>query len=104
MANFFEDTVNFGFGLFAFSREKIEKLVEAMVDSGRVAKKDAQNFMQEMIKKGEEQRREVKKFVKEEVTTTVEDMGINNNSVSKDELREMIREELEKMQSGQKDC
>lgn len=103
MANFFEDTVNFGFGLFAFSREKIEKLVEAMVDSGRVAKKDAQNFMQEMIKKGEEQRREVKKMVKEEVTTTVEDMGINTDGVNKDELREMIREEISRALAEKED-
>lgn len=92
MANFFEDTVNFGFGLFAYSREKIEKLVEAMVDQGKIAKQDAQNFMQEMIKKGEEQRREVKKMVKEEVSATVEDMEINPDGVSKEELKKMIRE------------
>lgn len=36
MANIIEDSINFGMGLFAYSREKIEDLVEKMVAKGEV--------------------------------------------------------------------
>jgi polyhydroxyalkanoate synthesis regulator phasin len=93
--NILEDTINFGFGVFAYSREKIEELVETLVQKGEVAKKDASSFVSELVKKGEAERSELQRIVGEEVKkamNTVDQM----KPVTKDEVREIIREEMKK--------
>ncbi len=94
MANLLDDTLNFGFGLFAYSREKLESFVEKMVESGKVEKRDAQGFMRELVQKGDEQRKEIKSMIKEEVKQATSDMGLNKDSLTKDDVRAIIREEL----------
>ena len=42
MPNILEKSLSLGFGLFAYSREKIEKIVDELVNKGEVTKKDAQ--------------------------------------------------------------
>lgn len=96
MANFIDDTINFGFGLFAYSRDKLEEIVDKLVDAGKVEKQDAKGLMHDLMQKGEEQRAEIKKMVKEEVSSTMEDLGVKKNGVTKEEIREIIREELAK--------
>lgn len=97
MVKILDDTINFGFGLFAYSREKIEKMVEALVDSGKVEKKDAQGFLKQMIQKGEDERAEVKKMVSDEVKSAVSAVT-PNTGVTKEEIRQMIKEELANQQ------
>jgi len=94
MSNFIEDTVNFGFGLFAYSRDKIEQFVEKLVDAGKVEKKDARSFMQELVEKGDEQRKEIKSMIKEEVSSAVGDLGVAGTGITKEDLRTIIREEI----------
>ncbi|MDL2237903.1 hypothetical protein LJC56_08775 [Christensenellaceae bacterium OttesenSCG-928-K19] len=99
MSNIFEDTLNLGFGLFAYSREKIESFVEKMVDVGKVEKKDAQGITHELIQKGEEQREEIKKYVTDEVKKTTQDMGFSGG-LTKEDIRAIVREELDKDKNG----
>jgi len=51
MSNFLEKTLQFGLGLAAYSREKIEELVEEMVRRGEVAGKDARKLADELVEK-----------------------------------------------------
>ena len=95
MANFVDDTINFGFGLFAYSREKIESFVEKMVDAGKVEKQDAQSLTHDLIQKGSEQKEEIRKMISDEVRKTADDLGINRGSgLTKEDIREIIKEEL----------
>lgn len=95
MANIIEDSINFGMGLFAYSREKIEDLVEKMVAKGEVQRKDAQKFAADLIKKGEAQREELSRMVKDEVRTTLQDIGLKQEpTLTKEDIRAIIREEL----------
>jgi len=96
MANILEDTVNFGFGLFAYSRDKLEEIVEKLVDNGKVEKKDAREFMKELVEKGDEQRREIKKYVKDEVNEAVSAVNVRGEGITKEDIREIVREELAK--------
>lgn len=95
MSNMFDDTINLGFGLFAYSREKIEELVDMMVAKGEVAKKDASSFVSELIQKGEVQRKELKRVVDEQVKSTIETI----KPITRDEIRQIIRDELDKTSS-----
>ena len=95
MSNIIEDGINFGMGLFAYSREKIEEMVEKMVAKGEVQRKDAQSFANDLIKKGEAQREERSRRVKGEVRETLQDIGLTADTrVTKDDIREIIREEI----------
>ena len=98
MANIIEDSINFGMGLFAYSREKIEDLVEKMVAKGEV-----QGFANDLIKKGEAQREEISRMVKDEVRTTLQDVGLTADTrVTKEDIREIIKEELAAAKADEK--
>lgn len=88
MSNFLDDTINFGFGLFAYSRDKLEAFVEKMVESGKVQREDAQGVMSDLVQKGEEQREEIKELIKKEVA------AMQGEKLTKDDIRAIIREEL----------
>ncbi|MEG0258054.1 MAG: hypothetical protein RR632_07110 [Christensenella sp.] len=103
MANIIEDSVNFGMGLFAYSREKIEDMVEKMVAKGEVARKDAQGFASDLVKKGEAQREELNRMVKDEVRSTLSDVGLTNDTrITKDDIRAIIKEELSAAKTPEK--
>lgn len=108
--NLIDDTLNFGVGLFAYSRDRIEKMVEKMVDAGQVERKDAANFAHEMVQAGEEQRKEVKKMVRDEVRENLEALGLTNSNgtaanqqLTAQDIREIIREELKACNAGKDD-
>lgn len=99
MSNSFEKSFNLGLGLLACSREKIEELVEELVSKGEVAKKDARQFAGELIKRGEEQREELKKLVQSEVTKALNNVNVatKEDIVTKDEIRKIVREEIQEV-------
>ena len=92
MSKILDDAVLFGFGMFSYSREKIEEIVEKMVEKGKVAKTEASDFAKELIKKGEAEKDEIKKMLESEISKMSEKMPI-----SREEIREIIREELENL-------
>ena len=95
MTNIIEDGINFGMGLFAYSREKIEEIVEKMVEKGEVQRKDAQSFANDLIKKGDAQRKELHDIVTSEVRTSLREVGLTSDDrITKDDLRAIIREEI----------
>jgi polyhydroxyalkanoate synthesis regulator phasin len=98
MSSIFEDTINFGFGMFAYSREKIEELVEKMVQKGEVAKKDASSFVSEMTAKGEMERKELKRIIGDEFKDAMEVL----KPITRDEIRQIIREEMNKSKENKK--
>lgn len=72
---FLEKSLSFGLGLAVFSREKIEELVEEMVRRGEVAQKDARQFAGDLVKKGDEQRQEMRKLIREEIVAALKELG-----------------------------
>ncbi len=87
-----EKSINFGLGLAVYSREKIEELVEEMVQKGEVAQKDARQFANDLVKKGEEQRDEMKKLVNDEVTAVLDKMDLARKSDIKEQVAAALRE------------
>lgn len=86
LKEFLEKSMNFGLGLAAYSREKIEELVEDMVKRGEVAQKDARSLAADLVKKGEEQRDDLKKMVADEVTAVLDKMDLARKS----DIREQV--------------
>lgn len=96
MTNLFEKSINLGLGLFVYSREKVEEMVEELVNKGEIAKKDAGQFAGELVKKGEEQREELKKLIKDEVEEVLKLMNVakKEDLVKKDEISQIVREQI----------
>lgn len=95
MSKFIEDSISFGIGLFSYSKEKVEKAVEKMVEKGAVAREDASDFSKELISRGEEQREEIKKIVDERIQKAQDKFNNSIKHLTADEVRAIVREELE---------
>ena len=93
-----EESLNLGLGLLMYSREKIENLVEELVDKGDVAKKDARQLAGKFIKQGEEQREELKKMIQKETADALDSLNVaqKKDIITRDEIREIVREEIQK--------
>ena len=93
-----EESFSLGLGLLMYSREKIENLVEELVDKGDVAKKDARQLAGKVIKQGEEQREELKKMIQKETADALDHLNVvqRKDILTKDEIRELVREEIQK--------
>lgn len=96
MTNLFERSIDLGLGLFVYSKEKAEELVEELVSKGEVAKKDALQFAGELVKRGEEQRIELKKLIKEEVMEALNYANVakKEDIVTKEEISRIVREQI----------
>jgi polyhydroxyalkanoate synthesis regulator phasin len=71
-------------------------LVEELVNKGEVARKDARQFAGELVKRGEEQRNELKKLIKDEVTEALNYVNVakKDDIVTKDEISRIVREQV----------
>jgi len=97
MLKYLEKTLYFGLGLISYSAEKVEGFVNELVKKGEVASEDAKNLINDLIEKGENQKEAIRKFVEEEVNKIQSNINAKKpDFVSRDELREIIREELTK--------
>lgn len=96
MTSLFEKSINLGLGIFVYSREKVEELVEDLVSKGEIAKKDAHQFASELVKKGEEQREELQKLIEVEVLEALNHMKEvkKEDIVTKDEIRQIVKEQI----------
>ncbi len=99
MSNAFEKSISLGLGLLLYSREKVEEVVEELVGRGEVAKKDARQFAGELMKRGEEQREELKKLIQSEVTKALDHVKVakKEDLVTKDEIKEIVREQMQQV-------
>ena len=95
MSKFIDDSISFGIGLFSYSKEKVEKAVEKMVEKGSIAREDASDFSKELISRGEEQREEIKKIVDERIQKAQYKFNNSVKHLTADEVRAIVREELE---------
>ncbi len=100
MDDLFDRTVNFGLGLFDYTREQVEKAVEDMVKRGEVHRKDAQGLVGQIVKRGDEQRKAVEKLVRDEVdkalgkTADALHVARKEDVIGAAELRRIVREEI----------
>lgn len=98
MLKYLEKTLYFGLGLVSYSAEKVEGLVNELVKKGEVASEDAKKLVNELIEKGESQKEAIRGFIQDEMKKASDKAAARKeSSLSKDDIREMIREELSKL-------
>ncbi len=60
MEDLFKKTISFGIGLFDYTKEKVETLVEEMVKRGELNKQDSSQAVEELWQEG---RKRAKRFL-----------------------------------------
>ena len=76
MKDFFRKTFLFSVGAATVTKEKIEEFVEELIQKGQASEKDRSRLVEEYVEKLKEQEKEFAARVKALVTRTLTEMGI----------------------------
>lgn len=85
--------VNLGLGALVMTREKMETLVDELVEKGEVGRDEGKELLNKLMEKGDKTRREIEK--------TVQDFIEELNLPSRDEFNE-LKAEVEKLKKKDK--
>jgi polyhydroxyalkanoate synthesis regulator phasin len=96
-----EKVINIGLGVFAISREKVEKFVNELAEKGEISKNEVQEMVNKIMEKGEEQRKDLNDYIAKQVENILNKMNLATKSevISEERIREIIREELSKQKN-----
>ena len=75
MEDLFKKTISFGIGLFDYTKEKVEKLVDEMVKRGEVNKQDTTKTVEELWEKASKEQSAFWNKVKTYVKSIVDEMA-----------------------------
>ena len=80
MEDLFKKTISFGIGLFDYTKEKVETLVEEMVKRGEVNKQDSSQAVEELWEKAEKEQSAFWNKVKTYINSIVDEMPLVRRS------------------------
>ena len=80
MEDLFKKTISFGLGLFDYTKEKVETLVEEMVKRGELNKQDSSQAVEELWRKAEKEQSAFWDKVKEFTSSIVDEMPLVRRS------------------------
>lgn len=86
--------IYFGIGLAALTKERVEEITSELIKTGELKHKEAGDFKEKLMKKAEEEKKEVKNFIRTQVKAIAEELGF----VTKDEI-EKLKKKLEELES-----
>lgn len=73
----FKDMLATGLGAVFLTKDKIEEMVQNLVEEGSVSKKEAEELVDNMVEKAKKQREDIKNKVKSEVKNEFEKAGFS---------------------------
>ncbi|NLM88522.1 MAG: polyhydroxyalkanoate synthesis regulator [Syntrophomonadaceae bacterium] len=92
--NMIEKVLYLGLGVFSVTRERMEKVVNELIEKGELSREEAGQVMDELIKRGEEEKTAIHKMVQEEMGKFKKDLSMSTKS-ELEQLKQRI-EELER--------
>ena len=93
--NLVKDMLATGLGAVFLTKDKIEDMVQKLVEEGSVNKQEAEELIEDMVKKAKKQREELKNKVKTEVETEFENAGFSRQEEVEDLKGKVDRLELQ---------
>jgi polyhydroxyalkanoate synthesis regulator phasin len=76
MEDFVKKTLHFGLGLFDYTKEKVENLVEEMVKRGELSKQESSQAVAELWERAEKEQSAFWDRVKEFINSIVDEMPL----------------------------
>jgi polyhydroxyalkanoate synthesis regulator phasin len=98
MEDLFKKTISFGIGLFDYTKEKVETLVEEMVKRGELNKQESSQAVEELWQRAEKEQSAFWEKVKEFINRIVDEMPL----VRRSELK-VLEERLATLEKWLKD-
>jgi polyhydroxyalkanoate synthesis regulator phasin len=80
MEDLFKKTISFGLGLFDYTKEKVEHLVDELVKRGELTKQESTQAVEELWKKAEKEQSAFWNKIKEFVNSMVAEMPLVRRS------------------------
>lgn len=91
--NILDDTLSFGLGILFESKDKVEEVVDRMVQRGEVEKEKREDVVNEYVEKGKIEKEKFEEAVDERIKEFI------TNNVNEDILRRIVNEELDKREN-----
>lgn len=63
-------------GMLSLSRERVQELVDQMVERGELKREDSKQMVDKLVKRGQEEQNAVQKLVRQEVHKAMQDMDL----------------------------
>ena len=95
MMNVFKDMLATGLGAVFLTKDKIEDMVQKLVEEGSVNKQEAEELISNMVEKAKKQREEIKDKVKTELKNEFEKAGFSKQEEVDDLKAKVDRLELQ---------
>lgn len=92
--NMIEKALYLGLGVFSVTRERLERAVNELMEKGEISREEAGQVMEDLIKRGEEEKKAIRKIIQEEMGGLKKDLSMSTQT-ELEQLKERI-EELEK--------
>ncbi|SJZ72342.1 phasin family protein [Selenihalanaerobacter shriftii] len=92
MFELFKKTLATGLGVMLFTKEKAEKMVDELVEEGRISQQEAEEIIDELMDMAEEEKNGFKGRIEEEMNKLLNKTGLNKDkeiSNLKDDVRKL---------------
>lgn len=76
----FRRTWLFGLGAIAFTTDKAQEFVNELIERGEVSRDQGQSMVNELVKRGNEAREELREMIKSQVKEAIDEVGIPSKS------------------------
>jgi polyhydroxyalkanoate synthesis regulator phasin len=76
MSDILRKALSLGLGITAVSREKIQQFVDELVDKGEMAQNESKDMVNRLIARGEEQQNEIKRMVQDQVKKILANLDV----------------------------
>ncbi|MCK8815973.1 hypothetical protein MWH28_01160 [Natroniella sulfidigena] len=93
MIKLFKETMVTGLGALLFTKEKVEDMVQELIDEGAVNREEAEQLVDEMISKAQQQKKEMREKISLEVERKLARTGF-----AKKEEVEALRKKIEHLE------
>ncbi|RLD14068.1 hypothetical protein DRI50_05995 [candidate division KSB1 bacterium] len=96
MLDIIKKSIYLGLGAASLTKERVDKLVDELIEKGQVAKDDKANAVKDIMDKVEKEEKELEKRIKKTVNEAIESVGAaTQNDI--DELKKQLKELEEKL-------
>jgi polyhydroxyalkanoate synthesis regulator phasin len=85
MSDLLKKVISLGLGITVASRDKVQQFVDEMVAKGELGKSESKDVVNRLIARGEEQQLEIKRMVQDQVKKILAELDI----ATKQDLREL---------------
>jgi len=77
-----------GIGLLSMTQGKARQVIDELVKKGEIRRDEMESFIEDLAQRGEEERQALRKLVHDEITHTIDEMGL----ATKDDVQKLSAE------------